>query len=86
MKTTLFLTMSALLLSTVNPVFAMTHQQRLACTWMAGNCLDESKFLEKGIAKIEKETKDSASRSPEEVKKLEKTRQDTKDQLERVAE
>ena len=84
MKTSGFLTMSGLLLFAANPVFAMTHQQRLACTWTAGNCLDESKILEKRIQKIEKDIKDSAGRSLEEVKKLEKTLQDTKDQLERV--
>lgn len=84
MKTRVFLTMSTLLLFAANPVFAMTHQQRLACTWTAGNCLDEAKILEKRIEKIEKDIKESASSSPEEVKKLEKKLQDTKDQLERV--
>jgi len=84
MKTTVFLAMSALLLYAANPVFAMTHQELLACTWTAGNCLDESKILEERIAKIEKEIKESASRSPEEVKKLEQKLLDTKDQLARV--
>lgn len=84
MKTKAFLTSSALLIFAANPVFAMTHQERLACRWTAGNCLDESKILEKRIAKIEKDLKDRASRSPEEVKTLEKKLQDTKDRLEKV--
>jgi len=37
------------------PVFAMTHQEKLACAMTAGNCLDLGKLLEKRIMEIKNE-------------------------------
>ncbi|HBA71909.1 MAG TPA: hypothetical protein DER40_18940 [Geobacter sp.] len=66
------------------PVFAMTHQERLACAWTAGNCLDRGKLLEQRIMEIKIEIAKNTNRSPEEVKKLDKQLQDATDELKRV--
>jgi hypothetical protein len=84
MKTSTLVVMSAVLMSAASPVFAMTHQQQLACTWTAGNCLDEAKLLEKRIMEIKNEIKQNANASPDEAKKLEKKLQDTMLELKRV--
>jgi len=54
------------------PVFAMTHQEKLACAMTAGNCLDRGKLIEKRIMEIKNEKAQNTNGSPEEVKKLEK--------------
>ena len=84
MKTTTLAVLSALLMSTAGPVFAMTHQERLACAWTAGNCFDEAKLLEKRITEIKKEIQMNANGSPNELKKLEKKLQDAMDRRQRV--
>ncbi|HIJ97346.1 MAG TPA: hypothetical protein HPP94_16750 [Desulfuromonadales bacterium] len=84
MKTSALVVLSAFLMSVAAPVFAMTHQEQLACAWTAGNCLDEAKILEKKIAEIKSDIRKSANSSPEEVKKLEKKLQEAMDRLERV--
>lgn len=84
MKTTTLAVLSALLMSVAGPVFAMSHQERLACAWTAGNCFDEAKLLEKRITEIKKEIQMNANGSPEEVKKLEKKLQEATDQLQRI--
>ena len=84
MKTTTLAVMSALLMSAAGPVFAMSHQERLACAWTAGNCFDEAKLLEKRITEIKKEIQMNANGSPEEVKKLEKKLQEATDRLQRI--
>jgi len=83
MKTTTLAVLSALLMSTAGPVFAMSHQERLACAWTAGNCFDEAKILEKRITEIKSEIQ-KKNGSPEEVKKLDKKLQDAIDDLKRV--
>ena len=84
MKTTALAVLSALLMSAAGPVFAMSHQERLACAWTAGNCFDEAKLLEKRITEIKKEIQMNANGSPEEVKKLEKKLQEATDRLQRI--
>jgi len=84
MKTTSLVVMSAFLMSAAIPVFAMSHQERLACAWTAGNCLDEAKILEKKITEIKSEIQKSGNGSPDEVKKLEKKLQEAMDQLKRI--
>jgi len=84
MKTASLVVMSTFLMSAASPVFAMSHQERLACAWTAGNCFDEAKILEKRITEIKNEIQKSGNGSPDEVKKLEKKLQDTMDELKRV--
>ena len=84
MKTSALVVMSAFLMSAASPVFAMTHQQQLACAWTAGNCFDEAKILEKRIVGIKNEIQKKTNVSPEEVKILEKKLQDTMGELKRV--
>lgn len=84
MKTTALAVLSALLMSAAGPVFAMSHQEQLACAWTAGNCLDEAKILEKRITEIKGEIQKNANGSPEELKVLEKKLQEAMDQLERI--
>lgn len=84
MKTTALAVLSALLMSAAGPVFAMSHQEQLACAWTAGNCFDEAKILEKRITEIKNEVQKNTNGSPEELKVLEKKLQETKDQLERI--
>ncbi len=84
MKTTALAVLSALLMSAASPVFAMSHQERLACVWTAGNCFDEAKILEKRITEIKSEIKKSGNGSPDELKKLEKKLQEAMDQLKKV--
>jgi ribosome recycling factor len=84
MKTSALVVMSAFLMSAAVPVFAMTHQERLACAWTAGNCFDEAKILEKRITEIKSEIQKSGNGSPDEVKKLEKKLQEAMDQLKRI--
>ena len=84
MKTSALVVMSAFLMSAASPVFAMTHQQQLACAWTAGNCLDEAKILKKRIMEIKNEIAKNANNSSEEVKKLEKKLQDAMGELKRV--
>ncbi|MDO9307762.1 MAG: hypothetical protein Q7V04_01715, partial [Deltaproteobacteria bacterium] len=67
-----------------SPVFAMSHQERLACAWTAGNCFDEAKILEKRITEIKDEIQKSGNGSPDEVKKLENKLQEAMDQLKKV--
>jgi len=84
MKTTTLVVMSVFLMSAASPVIAMTHQERLACAWTAGNCLDESKILGKRITEIKSEIQKNANGSPDEVKKLEKKLQEDMDLLKRI--
>lgn len=84
MKTSALVVMSVFLMSVANPVFAMSHQERLACTWTAGNCLNEAKILEKRITEIKSEIQKNANGSPEELKVLEKKLRESKGQLERI--
>lgn len=84
MKTTALAVLSALLMSTAGPVFAMTHQERIACAMTAGNCFDEAKLLEKRITEIKKEIQMNANGSPEDVKKLEKMLREAMNQLQRI--
>ena len=84
MKTSALVVMSSFLMSAAVPVFAMTHQEKLACVWTAGNCFDEAKLLEKRITEIKKEIQMNANGSPEEVKKLEKKLQVAMDRLQRL--
>ena len=85
MKTSALVVMSAFLMSAASPVFAMTHQQQLACAWTAGNCFDEAKILEKQIVEIKIEIQKKTNVSPEELKILGKKLQDTMGELKRVA-
>jgi len=66
------------------PVFAMTHQEKLACAMTAGNCLDRGKLLEQRITEIKNEIAKNTSGSPEEVERLNRKLQDTMDELKRV--
>lgn len=84
MKTTTLAVLSAFLMSAAGPVFAMSHQERLACAWTAGNCFDEAKLLKKRITEIKKEIQMNANGSPEEVKKLEKKLQEAMAELARI--
>lgn len=84
MKTTALAVLSALLMSAAGPVFAMSHQERLACAWTAGNCFDEAKILEKRITEIKNEIQKNTNGLPEELNVLEKKLQETKDQLEKI--
>lgn len=81
MKTIALVVMSAFLMSVAVPVFAMTHQQRIACAMTAGNCLDEAKALEKEIMEIKNEIKKRANESTEDMKKLENKLQKATDRL-----
>jgi len=84
MKTTTLVVMSAFLMSTAGPVFAMSHQEKLACTMTAGNCLDRGKLLEKRIMEIKNEIAQNTNGSQEEVEKLDRKLQDAIDELKRV--
>lgn len=84
MKTSALVVMPAFLMSAAVPVFAMTHQEKLACAMTAGNCLDRGNLLEKRIMEIKNEIKKNANGSPEEAKILEKKLQDAMDELIRV--
>lgn len=84
MKTTTLVVMSLFLMSAASPVFAMSHQEKLACAMTAGNCLDRGKLLEQRIMEIKNEKAQNTNSSPEEVKKLEKKLQETTDELKRV--
>jgi len=66
------------------PVFAMTHQEKLACAMTAGNCLDRGKLLEQRISEIKNEIAKNTSGSPEEVERLNRKLQDVMDELKRV--
>lgn len=84
MKTIALVVMSAFLMSGAVPVFAMTHQQRIACAMTAGNCLDEAKALEKEIMEIKNEMKKRANESPEDMKKLENKLHKAMDHLNKI--
>jgi hypothetical protein len=84
MKTTALAVLSALLMSAAGPVFAMSHQERLACAWTAGNCLDRGKLLEQRVMEIKNEIAKNTNGSPDEVKKLEKKLHEAMDELKRV--
>lgn len=84
MKTSALVVMSAFLMSAASPVFAMTHQQQLACAWTAGNCLDEAKILEKRVVEIKNEINKGAINSPDEIKKLEDKLRNTMEQLDKI--
>lgn len=84
MKTSTLVVMSAFLMSSAVPVFAMTHQEKLACVMTAGNCLDRGKLLEKRVMEIKNEIAKNTNGSQEEVKKLDKKLRDTMDELKRV--
>jgi septal ring factor EnvC (AmiA/AmiB activator) len=84
MKTSVLIVTSAFVMSAAVPAFAQSHQQQLACTWTAGNCLDEAKILEKRILQIKNEIANNANNSSEEAKKLEKKLQDATGELKRV--
>jgi Skp family chaperone for outer membrane proteins len=84
MKTTALVVMSAFLMAAAVPVFAMTHQEKLACAMTAGNCLDSGKLLEQRVTEIKNEKAQNTNGSPDEVKKLGKKLQDTMDELKRV--
>ena len=84
MKTSALVVMSAFLMSAAVPVFAMTHQEKLACAMTAGNCLDRGKLFEKSIVEIKNEMAKNTNGSPEEVKKLDKQLQNAMDELKRV--
>lgn len=86
MKTSALVVMSAFLMSAAVPVSAMTQQEKLACAWTAGNCLDRGKLLEKRIVEIKHEIAKNTNDSPEEAKKLDKKLQDAIDELKRVEE
>jgi Skp family chaperone for outer membrane proteins len=84
MKTTALVVTSAFLMSAAVPVFAMTHQEKLACAMTAGNCLDRGKLIEKRIIELKNEIAKNTNGSPEEAKVLEKKLQDAMDELKRV--
>jgi len=85
MKTTALAVLSAaLLMSTAGPVFAMSHQEQLACAWTAGNCFDEAKILGKRISEIKSEIQKNTNGSPEELKVLENKLHEAKNHLEKV--
>ena len=84
MKTGTLVVMSAFLMSAAVPVFAMTHQEKLACAMTAGNCVDRGKLLEKSIVEIKNEMAKNTNGSPEEVKKLEKKLQEAMAELARI--
>lgn len=84
MKTSALVVMSAFLMSLAVPVFAMTHQEKLACAMTAGNCLDRGKLIEKRIVGIKNEMAKNTNGSPEEVRKLDKQLQNVMDELKRV--
>jgi len=60
------------------PVFAMTHQEKLACAMTAGNCLDRGKLLEQRITEIKNEITQNTNGSPEEVERLDRILQDAR--------
>jgi hypothetical protein len=84
MKTTALVVMSAFLMAAAVPVFAMTHQEKLACAMTAGNCLDRDKLLEQRIMEIKNEIAKNTNGSPEEVGRLNRKLQDVMDELKRV--
>jgi len=84
MKTSALVVMSAFLMSAAVPVFAMTHQEKLACAMTAGNCLDRGKLLEQRIVEIKNELAKNTNGSSEVTKVLEKKLQDAMDELKRV--
>ena len=84
MKTSALVVMSAFLMSAAVPVFAMTHEEKLACAMTAGNCLDRGKILEKRVMEIKNEIAKNTNGSPDEVKKLDNKLQDAMDELKRV--
>lgn len=84
MKTSALVVMSAFLMSAAVPVFAMTHQEKLACAMTAGNCLDRGKLLEQRIVEIKHEIAKDTNGPPDEVKKLDNKLQDAMDELKRV--
>jgi hypothetical protein len=84
MKTTALVVMSAFLMSAAVPVFAMTHQEKLACAMTAGNCLDRGKLLEKRIMEIKNEMAQNTNSLTGRSEKAGKKLQDTMDELKRV--
>ncbi|MDA8430182.1 MAG: hypothetical protein M0T70_13085 [Geobacteraceae bacterium] len=84
MKTSALVVMSAFLVSAAVPVFAMTHQEKLACAMTAGNCLNRDKLLGQKIVEIKNEIKKNEKGSPEVTKNLEIKLQDTMAELKRV--
>lgn len=84
MKTSALVVMSAFLTSAAVPVFAMTHQEKLACAMTAGNCLDRGKLLAQRIVEIKHEIAKNTNGSPDEVKVLEKKLQDAMEERKRV--
>ncbi len=72
MKTSALVVMSAFLMSAAVPVFAMTHQERLACAMTAGNCLDDEKNFEKQNVEIKNETNKGSINSSDEIKNQKK--------------
>jgi hypothetical protein len=84
MKTSALVVMSAFLMSAAVPVFAMTHQEKLACAMAAGNCLDEEKNLEKQVVEIRNEINKVAVNSPDEKEKLENKLRNALERLEKI--
>ncbi|KAF0220282.1 MAG: hypothetical protein FD174_1362 [Geobacteraceae bacterium] len=84
MKTSALAVTLAFLVSAAGPVYALTHQEKLACAMTAGNCLNTAKLLEKRIMEIKNEIAKNTNGSPEEVKKLDRKLQDAMDELKRV--
>ncbi|NVN93410.1 MAG: hypothetical protein HXX11_22830 [Desulfuromonadales bacterium] len=84
MKTSALVVMSAFLMSAAVPVFAMTHQERLACAMTAGNCLDDEKNLEKQKIEIKNETDKGSINSSDEIKKPEKKLRNTMERLDNI--
>jgi len=64
MKTSALAVMSAFLMSAAVPVFAMAHQEKLACAMTAGNRLDRGKLLEKRIMEIKNQIAQYTNSSP----------------------
>jgi len=84
MKTSALVVMMAFLMSAAVPVFAMTHQERLACAMTAGNCLDDEKNLEKQKVEIKNGTNKGSINSSDEIKKPEKKPRNTLERLDNI--
>ena len=84
MKTTTLAVLSALLISAASPVFALSHQERLACAWTAGNCLNETRIPEKGNTEVTNDIRKMTNGSSDEVKVLEQKLLEIKAQLESI--
>ncbi len=86
MKKNVIFILVAFAAASVLPVFAQqTSQEKVICELAAKNCLNQVEILQKRIKKLDADIKKGTKTySPEELKKLEKKLQETRELLDKL--